>query len=137
MANGKDSAEVVKFLSLLARLKDCCDDDPKGLSDLAMKDEGVKGLCNQLSSTAFFLRMNERRRRELFAAPVDPKFLTAWRDFEERFEKPLADFLLAEIFPGLSDIEPAPKWPISSHVASAAAKGSAIILIIDPMCPRR
>ena len=33
MANGKDLAEVIKFLSLLARLKDCCDDDPKCLSD--------------------------------------------------------------------------------------------------------
>jgi hypothetical protein len=37
MTNGKDSAEVIKFLSLLARLKDCCDDDPEGLFDREMK----------------------------------------------------------------------------------------------------
>jgi hypothetical protein len=105
MTNGKDSAEVIKFLSLLARLKDCCDDDPKGLFDLAKEDEGVKGLCNKLSLTASFHRMNERRRRQLFAAPVDPKFLTAYRDFEERYEKPLAGIWLADILPGLDEIE--------------------------------
>jgi hypothetical protein len=55
MTNGKDSAEVIKFLSLLARLKDCCDDDPEGLFDRAKEDEGLKGLCNQLSLTASFL----------------------------------------------------------------------------------
>jgi hypothetical protein len=105
MTNGKDSAEVIKFLSLLARLKDCCDDDPEGLFDRAKEDEGLKGLCNQLSLTASFLRMNERRRRELFAAPVDPKFLTAYRDFEKRYEKRLAGIWLADILPGLDEIE--------------------------------
>jgi hypothetical protein len=106
MTNGKDSAEVIKFLSLLARLKDCCDDDPKGLFDLAKDDEVLKDLCVELSSAASSLKMNERRRRQLFAAPVDPKFLTAYRDFEERFEKPLAGIWLADIFPGLDEIEP-------------------------------
>jgi hypothetical protein len=106
MSNSKDSTEVVKFLSLLAQLKDCCEDDPKGLSDLAKEDEGVKRLCNQLAMTASILRMNERRRRHLFAAPVDPKFLTAYRDFEERFEKPLGGIWLADILPGVDKIEP-------------------------------
>ena len=128
MSNGKDSAEVVKFLSLLAQLKDCCDDDPEGVSDLAKEDEGVKRLCNQLSMTASLLRMNERRRRQLFAAPVDPKFLTAYRDFEERFEKPLAGIWLADILPGLDEIEPEHtpeadlRWENADHEGSEQAR---------------
>jgi hypothetical protein len=78
LTNGKDSAEVIRFLSLLARLKDCCDDDPKGLFDLVKADEGVKDICVQLSLTASSLQMNERSRRQLFATPVDPKFLDAY-----------------------------------------------------------
>jgi hypothetical protein len=105
MANGKDSAEVVKFLSLLAQLKNCCDDDPECLFELAKDDEGIKDLCVQLSSTACFLRMNERRHRQLFAAPVDPKFLSTWRDFEDRYEKPLAGIWLADFFPGVGDTD--------------------------------
>jgi hypothetical protein len=128
MASGKDSPEVIKFLSLLAQLKDCCDDDPSGLSDFAKQDEGVKSLCNQLSQTASLLRMNERHRRELFAAPVNPKFLTAYRDFEERFEKPLAGIWLADIFPGFDEIEPEhmPKadlqWENADHDGAGQAQ---------------
>jgi hypothetical protein len=101
MTNGKDSADVVKFLTLLAKLKDCCDDDPQYLSDLAKEDEGVKDLCCRLAFTSSSLRMNERRHRQLFAAPVDPKFLNAFRDFEERYAKPVAGIWLADILPEL------------------------------------
>ena len=38
MADGKDSAEVVKFLSLYSRLKDWCDDDPDAIFQLAVAD---------------------------------------------------------------------------------------------------
>jgi hypothetical protein len=34
MANGMDSAEVVKFLTLYSRLKDWCDDDPNAIDTL-------------------------------------------------------------------------------------------------------
>jgi hypothetical protein len=37
MADGKDSAEVVKFLSLYSRLKDWCDDDPDAIFHLAVQ----------------------------------------------------------------------------------------------------
>jgi hypothetical protein len=102
----KDSADVIKFLALFAQLKNWSDDDPGCLSKLAKDDEGLKDLCVKLYSAASSLKMNERRRRQLFAAPVDPKFLTAYRDFEERFEKPLAGIWLADIFPMLDEIEP-------------------------------
>jgi len=107
VATNKDSAEVAKFMTLLAELKDYCDDDPECLLEVAKQDEAVKSLCIQLYQAASLLtKMNERRHRQLFAAPVDPKFLTAWRDFEDRFERPLADIWLADLSPELSSIEP-------------------------------
>ena len=36
------------------------------------------------------LHASERRQRRLFVAPVDPKFLEAWRDFGGRYEHALA-----------------------------------------------
>jgi hypothetical protein len=100
---GKDSAKVVNFLSLLARLKDCCDDDPECLPRLAKEDEGVKDLCDRLHWAAF--EVNERRHRQLFAAPVDPKFVVAWRDFEERFEKTVMGIVFNFSLRGLESAE--------------------------------
>ena len=82
----KDSAEVVEFMTLFARLKRWSDDAPEELADLAATDTSAKELCIQLSFAARFLEMNERRAQALFAAPVDPAFLAAWRDYEERYE---------------------------------------------------
>ena len=82
----KDSAEVVEFMTLFARLKHWSDDAPEELADLAATDTSAKELCIQLSFAARFLKMNERRAQALFAAPVDPAFLAAWRDYEERYE---------------------------------------------------
>jgi len=98
MDQQKDSPEVVKFMKLFAKVKDIGDDDPEALVDLARRDEGVKDLCIQLFSAANLLARNERRRRELFAGPVDPKFQTSWRDYEKRFSSVLADIWLADIF---------------------------------------
>jgi hypothetical protein len=96
MVSGKDSAEVVQFMALLAQVKNCCGDGPKRLPELAKEDERVESLfCIKLSDTASFLTMNERRYRQLFAVPVDTHFLTAWRDFEDRYYKPLAGIWLA------------------------------------------
>jgi len=85
MADGKDSAEVVKFLSLYSRLKDWCDDDPDAIFQLAVADTQFKELCMQVLGAAERLHASEQRHRHLFAAPVDPKFLSAWRDFEARY----------------------------------------------------
>lgn len=90
MSNGKNSAEVVKFLTLYSRLKDWCDDEPNAIFQLAITDEQLKGLCMQLLGAAERLHASEQRHRNLFATPVDPKFLTAWRDFEARYEHVLA-----------------------------------------------
>jgi hypothetical protein len=89
-AYSKDSAEVVKFLTLYARLKDWCDDDPDAIFQLAVADEQFRTLCMQLVDASERLYESEQRHRHLFAAPVDPKFLSAWRDFQARYEHVLA-----------------------------------------------
>jgi hypothetical protein len=45
MNNGKDSAEVVRFLILYAKLKEWCDDQPNAVFELASMDEKFKDLC--------------------------------------------------------------------------------------------
>ena len=101
---GKDSPEVIEFMMLFARLKDWSD-EPDGLADQAEADSSVKELCSQLSLAAFLLERNERKKRQLFAAPVDPKFLLAWRDYEERYQTILSHIWLSELLSDIGDIE--------------------------------
>ena len=107
MTNGKDSAEVAKFLSLYTRLKDWCGDEPDAIFQLAIADKKFKDLCMQLLGAAERLHASEQRHRHLFATPVDPKFLSAWRDFEVRYEHVLAAnwsaFVFGDESTGLSD----------------------------------
>lgn len=97
MLRHKDSSDVIKFMALFSKLKDLIDDTPEYLPDLCRDDAALRDLCFDLSMTVQSLQMNERRRRELFAAPVEPKFLTAWRDYEERFENVVPSMWLADI----------------------------------------
>ena len=96
--SNKDSAEVVTFLGLFARLKDWTDDDPVSLSALAKNDASIRKLCGDLSWAAHLLKVNERRRRQLFAAPADSQFIQTWRDYEERYQSTLAGVWLSELF---------------------------------------
>lgn len=127
--SAKDSAEVMEFMTLFARLKQWCDDAPDELADFAKTDSSVRDLSVRLSLTASFLKMNERRHRALFAAPVDPTFLVAWRDFEERYEAVLADIWLEDFMPDLKNGEPArvPKadlrWDMADDDAADQAVG--------------
>lgn len=99
----KDSPAVMEFMALFAKVKDWCDDDPDELRRLSEDDEGVKSLSDKLLWTAVHLERNERRRRELFAAPVDPNFLAQWRDFEERFRDIVARISLSEMYAAFGD----------------------------------
>jgi hypothetical protein len=71
---------------LFNRLKDWSDDDPGALLELGRKDESVEALCSSLARVVHQLQFNSVSDRELFAAPVDTKFIASWRDFEHRFE---------------------------------------------------
>src|SRR5437868_5430323 len=85
----KDSLDVIKFMSVFQKLKEWSDDDAQALAELAGDDDGVKQLCVKLYEVVGSLRQSERNQRNLFTAPVDPKFIAAWREFEMRFEPPL------------------------------------------------
>lgn len=97
-SRGKDSNEVVEFMALFTRLKDWCDDDPEGLADFAQSDSSIKEICDKLSLRAGLLRMSERRGRSLFASPVAPNFLEAWRDYELRYQPVLGKIWLSDFF---------------------------------------
>lgn len=123
---GKDSAEVIDFMTLFTRLKDWCDDAPDELADLATSDSSVQELCNHLFHAARSLQMNERRARELFATPVDPAFLAAWRDYEERYE-PVVPVIWANFMLGESDEpsrlpRPDLQWDIADDEAQEQAE---------------
>jgi hypothetical protein len=123
MSSGnKDSPEVVEFMTLFARLKDWSDDAPDELADLAATDASVKDLCDKLGHAAFFLWREEQQQRTLFAAPVDPAFLAAWRDYEERYAVVVGGILLR-----LAKPSPAPwagrRWENADDEAARLAKG--------------
>ncbi len=105
MMKGKESPETTEFMLLFARLKDRFDDTPDHLAELGASDEGVKDLCARLSMAAFFLKMNEGRARALFAAPVDPAFLSAWRDYEERYQSVVSEVWLSDLLPEVGTME--------------------------------
>lgn len=125
----KDSAEVMEFMTLFARLKQWCDDAPDELADFAKTDSSVRDLGISLSFSASFLKMNEKRHRALFAAPVDPAFLVAWRDYEARYEAVMADIWLAELMPELESGQPSlvPRadlqWENANDEAGTQASG--------------
>jgi len=127
---GKDSSEVVAFMALFARLKDWSDDDPKGLFDFAAGDESVRDLCVKLSLAAHLLKMNERRARALFAAPVDPAFLAAWRDYEGRYESIVSSIWASDFFSDFASVEPSrvPKVDFEWDNANAEAAEQAGVI---------
>jgi len=50
--------------------------------------------------------MNGRRARALFAVPVYPAFLAAWRDYEERYQSILSGIWLSDVLTALDSDEP-------------------------------
>lgn len=93
----KDSQEVVSFMALFSRLKDWCDDDPDGLEEFVKSDPSIKDLCIELADAACMLEHEEMQGRQVFSAPVDPKFRDSWRDYEERYELALKRIWWIEI----------------------------------------
>lgn len=94
---GKDSVEVADFMALFSRLKDWSDDDPDGLFDFASGDESVKELCIKLFSAASVLTSSELGTSESFAAPVDPAFITAWREYDRHYRAVIHKVYTAEL----------------------------------------
>ncbi|WP_299809797.1 DUF4145 domain-containing protein [uncultured Roseibium sp.] len=128
-SKSKDSPEVVEFMLLFNRLKEWFDDAPDLLAKQALGDEEAEKLCARLSQVGFFLTMNERRARSLFTGPVDPAFLAAWRDYEERYQAVVAGVWLSNILPrpatnGTSRIPSAElQWQAAHEDAKEQASG--------------
>ncbi len=97
MAAVKDSHIVIRFMALYMRLRDSIDDDPESLLILSMGDDILHSLCSDLHFLAFEIQTAERRTRKLFANPVDPKFVEAWRDYEARYSHVLGVIELADL----------------------------------------
>ena len=78
MNPSKDSTEVIQFMALLQKFRDWIDDDPENLEQLAADDKSIARLYMDLNFAAMRLSISERRQRQLFVAPADPKFIEAW-----------------------------------------------------------
>ena len=97
MTKPKDDPSLIKFMTLFAKLRGLISNNPEGLDVMAANDPVLKKLCLDLDMEATFIAMNERRYRELFTAPVDPKFVAAWRDYEARYASLLSGVFLADL----------------------------------------
>lgn len=86
MSAPKDSPEAMKFMSLYQKLRDMIDDDPSDLVKISQTDTPLKKLCVELNSVGYKIKASEKRHRRMFSHPVDPKFVSAWRDYEKRYE---------------------------------------------------
>ena len=125
----KDSEQVIEFMALFARLKGLSKEDPELLRDLAERDESVRELCQQIGFAADLLRAVERQSRELFAAPVDPSFVKAWRDYEQRYQRAVGDAWLghhAQVFRDGTSVKSA--WESEDEEASEYAETLNILL---------
>ncbi|CAN1507467.1 Domain of unknown function DUF4145 [Caulobacteraceae bacterium] len=97
MKSGKDSSEVVKFLVSFQRLQDMIGDDPAQLEGRAIEDEALKQLCSDVFFSAWFISMDERKHRRLFATPVDAKFIAMWRRYKDNYEPIVSNVSFSEL----------------------------------------
>jgi hypothetical protein len=108
VAESKDSPEIIEFMVLLSRLKDWCEDLPDELVEAELKDSSISELCSQLWVSTFYLKTNERRHQSLFAHPVDPRFLSEFRDYEQRYDHVISHIELYKLF-GADPSDESPK----------------------------
>jgi uncharacterized protein DUF4145 len=131
----KDHELVVRFMSLFAKIRDMSDDEPAHVEELSRSDEGFRKLCLNLSHVAGILSAAERSHRTLFAESVDPKFISEWRDYEQRFGAVLAGIFLEDlgfdIRPSV-DEKPDPEALALEYAEDAARESAnAIEAVID------
>jgi hypothetical protein len=127
-ADSKDSPEIVKFRRLFARVRDWSDNDPVYIRGIALEDDGFFQLALDVLRVAGSIKQSEKSNRDLFTDPVDPKFISEWRDFEERFAGALLDILsdpAARGDPSLFTFdyyEQPDQWEVADFKASLAAR---------------
>lgn len=91
MGNKMSSSDgVALFLTRYHQLKEWSDNDPAALDRDMRTDESLRRLCADVWFAAFPLAQAERTRWRSFAAPVDPAFISEWRDYMDRYESIVA-----------------------------------------------
>lgn len=136
MSVQKDDPEAIEFMARFAKLKDMIDDQPSGLEALAAGDESVRDACLDLILPTHLIEQAERRGRTAYARPVDPRFIAAWRDYEQRYADPIACVFLADLGLDLRETEPASRtktvfqhrWKHADNDAAEAAAAIATAL---------
>jgi len=130
VSSAKDSNEVVEFMTLFTRLKELCDDRPDRLKDVAASDPSVSDFCGDLFFAADALECKERRHQSLLASPVDPRFISAWRDYQSRYDQIvsniglstlLADIELDKYSEGIGPAHADQKWSVEDNEADEQA----------------
>lgn len=128
MTKPKDDPSLIRFMTLFAKLRGLISNKPEGLDVLAANDPVLKKLCLDIDMEAMFITMNERRYRELFTAPVDPKFVAAWRDYEARYALLLSGIFLTDLGLDTSDVSISKgnefdiRWENADHDAKTQAR---------------
>lgn len=122
----KNGPDVVAFLAVFRQLQDLIDDDPEDLATMATDDPTLTALCLKVRNAARPLEFAEDRERELFSAPVDLRFVEAWRRYQDAYISPLAaidlkDWLGIEISgrPDLTVDKPMAAWHFAAEEATA------------------
>jgi hypothetical protein len=93
-----DSELVVKFLEKFNRLKKYCSGNPDNISEIAETNDECHTLCVALYSIASDLRTAEFAKARAFSSPTNPIFVKAWREWLLRFEKPVSQIAIKQLF---------------------------------------
>lgn len=95
---------VAQFLTLYLDVRGTINDEPDEIERFANTDKPFKEICLRLRTSAQLLGEFEKHARRAFAAPVDPNFLTAWRDYQERYAVPIDAVYHCDFFKELDEI---------------------------------
>lgn len=121
-------------MTMFEKLRSLVGDDPDEVIPLSREDKSVQKLCNDLFLEEFFLRDSERTERQLFSAPVNKKFIQVWRDYEDRYDKPVSDAFFINSGLDVSDLESdeisedAGRWQNADEAAAYQLKCLSIVL---------
>lgn len=96
MNNAKDSDEVITFMALFQKLRDRIGDNPDILKELGRDDEDIQTICADIRSATFHLNIGPGDQRGQYTAPVDPKFIEAYREYETRYYQIIEELWLSE-----------------------------------------
>lgn len=96
MNTAKDSGEVITFMALFQKLRDRIGDNPDILKELGRDDDDIRAICEDIRIAKFALQINPRCQRGHYTAPVDPRFIEAYREYETRYYQIIEELSFSE-----------------------------------------